>query len=248
MWTTVVPNPSCEYGRPTNNPVFGFQPAPEKSKRGVSRLAVAPRTIGFHDPPCHLRVDWVRARTSWVVRVRSLRGGFEDRAQILRWAQSFRPVSVEADANLLKMSLDHLPPEWESLAYSFDVEYVELGLGEETSHVAVRGSSSDLAELKRADNEGRPFLLERFAPIRRPRLTARQRYLLHSALDWGYYDVPRRITLEKMAHRLGVGLNTLSVVLRNAEGSLVRNFVAFDEKPVDPAKRARSGAGAAAEA
>lgn len=155
----------------------------------------------------------------------------------MRWAQSFRPASVEAGANIVKMRLEHLPPEWESLANSFDVEYVELGVGEKTSHVALRGSSADVAALKRADAEGRPFILDRFAPIRRPRLTARQRYLLHSALDWGYYDVPRGITLEKMAARLGVGLNTLSVVLRNAEGSLVRNFVAFDEKPIASAER-----------
>ncbi len=71
------------------------------------------------------------------------------------------------------------------VASSFDVEYVELGLGRATSHVAVRDASSNLAELKRADAEGRPFVLDRFAPIRRPRLTARQRYLPHSATRLG---------------------------------------------------------------
>ncbi len=51
-----------------------------------------------------------------------------------------------------------------------------------------------------------------------------------------------------MAHRLGVGLNSLLVVLRNAEGSVVRNFVAFNEKPVESAKRGRSDPGTGAEA
>ena len=209
----------------------------DESKRAAVQLEVAARTIGFHDPPCPLRVSWSKGRRHWLLQVRSLNGAFDDRQQVLRWAQSFRPESVEAEPNVVKMRLEHLRPEWESLENSFEVEFVELGRGEETSRVAMRGSSQNIAELKRADAEGRPYILDQFAPIRRPRLTARQRYLLHSALDWGYYDVPRRITLEKMAERLGVGLNTLSVVLRNAEGSLVRNFVAFDAKPDESARR-----------
>lgn len=44
-------------------------------------------------------------------------------------------------------------------------------------------------------------------------LTRRQREVLKRAIDEGYYDYPRRITLTGLAHKLGVAKSTLSQAL-----------------------------------
>lgn len=47
----------------------------------------------------------------------------------------------------------------------------------------------------------------------RRRLTERQRAVLSAAVDHGYYDYPRRITLTQLAGKLGVAKSTLSELL-----------------------------------
>ncbi len=57
---------------------------------------------------------------------------------------------------------------------------------------------------------------------RESRLTDRQEEVVRMACDLGYYDIPRRTDLNELAKRLGIGKSTLDVILRRAEGKLVR--------------------------
>jgi predicted DNA binding protein len=52
-------------------------------------------------------------------------------------------------------------------------------------------------------------------------LTDRQREVLGVARSAGYYEVPRRTTLQSVAERVGIDKSTASEILRRAEGRLV---------------------------
>lgn len=52
-------------------------------------------------------------------------------------------------------------------------------------------------------------------------LTDRQREVLGVARRAGYYEVPRRTTLQTVAERVGIDKSTASEILRRAEGRLV---------------------------
>ncbi|MBI2078141.1 MAG: helix-turn-helix domain-containing protein, partial [Euryarchaeota archaeon] len=56
-------------------------------------------------------------------------------------------------------------------------------------------------------------------------LTPRQTEVLARAVEEGYYDYPRRISLTKLAQRLGVAKSTLSEALVMVEREVVRRYV-----------------------
>ena len=55
-------------------------------------------------------------------------------------------------------------------------------------------------------------------------LTPRQRLIFDSALNEGYWDTPRRITLSALAELLGLSKSTLSVHLHKIEGVVLNSF------------------------
>jgi predicted DNA binding protein len=63
--------------------------------------------------------------------------------------------------------------------------------------------------------------LDLFLPNVLSRLTDKQREALAAAVREGYYDYPRRVSLEQLAKRLGVPRTTLQSHLRKAERALV---------------------------
>jgi hypothetical protein len=56
-------------------------------------------------------------------------------------------------------------------------------------------------------------------------LTARQRNALTEAHSTGYFDVPRRITSDSLANRLGIDKSTLSEHLRKAERRIIGDLL-----------------------
>ncbi len=55
-------------------------------------------------------------------------------------------------------------------------------------------------------------------------LTSRQRDIVGVALEEGYFDYPRRITLRQLAKKAGVSASTLSEVLRRAEKKILSTY------------------------
>jgi predicted DNA binding protein len=49
-----------------------------------------------------------------------------------------------------------------------------------------------------------------------------------AAVERGYYETPREITVEELAEELDLPRSTLSYRLRRAEAELVRSFVGTD--------------------
>jgi predicted DNA binding protein len=66
-------------------------------------------------------------------------------------------------------------------------------------------------------------------------LTAPQRHVLSRAWALGYYAVPRRISLTRLAQVTRQSPPALSKMLRRAEGRLVARFLATHEAPLEPA-------------
>lgn len=61
-----------------------------------------------------------------------------------------------------------------------------------------------------------------------PLLSERQREAVETALDRGYYDAPRGITLSELADEMDVAKSTLSEVLHRAEGAILRDWLDGD--------------------
>ncbi len=55
-------------------------------------------------------------------------------------------------------------------------------------------------------------------------LTSRQRNIVEVALEEGYFDYPRRISLRNLAKRVGVSASTVSEVLRRAEKKILSAY------------------------
>jgi hypothetical protein len=65
-----------------------------------------------------------------------------------------------------------------------------------------------------------------FSPISPlTQLTEKQREVLLAAYKFGYYDIPRRITSEALAKKLGLGDATVVEHLRKAEQRLIRRII-----------------------
>lgn len=86
--------------------------------------------------------------------------------------------------------------------------------------------------LKRLDREGLPYRVLRasahpaLSDAGPSGLTERQRKVLARAWALGYYGVPRRITLSRLARLTGRSPPALGKMLRRAEGHLVAGFLA----------------------
>jgi hypothetical protein len=59
-------------------------------------------------------------------------------------------------------------------------------------------------------------------------LTERQEWLLQEAIERGYYDSPRRITLVELAEQVDIAKSTCSETLHRAEGQVLKQFLTSD--------------------
>ncbi len=55
-------------------------------------------------------------------------------------------------------------------------------------------------------------------------LTAHQRNLVQTALEEGFFDYPRRITLRELSKKMGISASTASEVLRRAERKILASY------------------------
>lgn len=68
-------------------------------------------------------------------------------------------------------------------------------------------------------------------------LTARQREVLRTAYEAGYFSVPRQTTLDTLAADLGVSNQALSAILRRGEANLLADTIASDLTPGESSDR-----------
>ena len=103
--------------------------------------------------------------------------------------------------------------------------------------------------LKRLDREQFPYRIVRasgrpyVADAGQTSLTPLQARLLARAWVLGYYAVPRRITLSRLARQSGRSAPALGKILRRAEGRLVVRWLASEGAVTEPAVEAVDRAG-----
>jgi predicted DNA binding protein len=59
-------------------------------------------------------------------------------------------------------------------------------------------------------------------------LTSHQRNLVQTALEEGFFDYPRRITLRQLSKKMGISASTASEVLRRAERKILASYQTHD--------------------
>lgn len=94
---------------------------------------------------------------------------------------------------------------------------------EGTIEWAVLGRESSIRELlKRLEKEGVEFELVRTSSLKDEKaITARQEEILQIALERGYFDFPKGISLRKLASQLGISPATLSEILRRGQKKIL---------------------------
>jgi len=83
-------------------------------------------------------------------------------------------------------------------------------------------SSRNLVQLLREDKI--PYRVRSTRSTGTRMLTSRQRIVFDTAMNEGYWESPRRITLSALANLLGVSKSTLSVQLHKIEGVILNSF------------------------
>lgn len=91
----------------------------------------------------------------------------------------------------------------------------------------VAPNSAALRDLvKKAQDLGCAVRIEKMTILRTAsELTLAQEKLLQMALDLGYFDIPKRITLDKLARRLEISKTTLDMMLKRAQRKLTASHV-----------------------
>ncbi len=59
-------------------------------------------------------------------------------------------------------------------------------------------------------------------------LTEHQRKIVETALEEGFFDYPRRISLQELASKIGVSASAASEVLRRAERKILSDYMKHD--------------------
>ncbi len=107
-----------------------------------------------------------------------------------------------------------------------------LGINEGKVRFSFLGSEKQIKEfMEKIDALGvhyRVVLLAdaNFSPISPlSQLTEKQQEVLLAAYKWGYYDIPRKITSQELASKLGLGDSTVVEHLRKAEQRLIKQIL-----------------------
>jgi len=88
------------------------------------------------------------------------------------------------------------------------------------------GDDSDLKALcDRLDAKRVKYeILEVSHSLQKREITARQEQVLRVALDLGFFEAPKRITLEELSGKLNISISTLSEILRRAEKHVLSSY------------------------
>ena len=80
--------------------------------------------------------------------------------------------------------------------------------------------------LNRLSREGIGYSVKDIGPVSPDyKLTTRQLGILRSAMEMGFYDFPRRVSLTELAAKIGIKPSTLSEILRAAEKNILGSFL-----------------------
>ncbi|MDY6960169.1 MAG: PAS domain S-box protein [Halobacteriota archaeon] len=60
------------------------------------------------------------------------------------------------------------------------------------------------------------------------RLTARQRTIIQTALEEGFYDYPKKVNLKELADEFNVSISTISEIIRRGERNILKHYFGIE--------------------
>lgn len=118
------------------------------------------------------------------------------------------------------------------LMHNPDISSDDLSVDDHGMDIALVGSQEAIArEIGEYADAGMNVLLQRMGDYDGPRdtldaLTERQREILETAYESGYFDVPRRVSTADLADEMDLDPSTVAEHLQRAERNLISNLLA----------------------
>ena len=79
----------------------------------------------------------------------------------------------------------------------------------------------------RLASKGINYKITELSHLSTKNLTARQEQIAKIALEFGYFEFPKKIGIEDLSRRLGISAGNLSEILRRAEKNILSKY--FEE-------------------
>lgn len=191
-------------------------------------------------------VGWMKSLVeshSARIRIRDIRksnGGVKDLIDLFIPAQSDRNqvsfklmgegaiqlANVDDNHSLAIIGADNCPvcnaiPDWD--LFLVDAHTTESG--DVVMEWLVPDENTISAFLEKLKNDGIKYkLLKKQNLAKREDITARQEYVVRTALELGFFDYPKKINLKGLSRRLNVSYVTLAEILRRAEKNIIHSY------------------------
>lgn len=205
---------------------LGHELLTTNDENGMHVAQIEAKRLGLPPPPARFHLKFIRGPHHWTLLIRAKR---ESDALIRQWLAPLDPRIGDRRADsvtpqVLRATLQRLP---EPMADLFGMVRVSNIIAEPNGPLLVRfhGSLQDLTAWAQ-----RPIPTSTTTivgiPSYHPVLSDRQHEALRFAVQNGYYDLPRRTNLRRLATAFGLSAAALSELLRRAEGHMVKKYVA----------------------
>lgn len=145
------------------------------------------------------------------------------------WLTSYDLLHADEQTLLIQYSLPFIPPPYRALIASENLPRFPLTIRNGWVISDITTSHERLSKFKdELDATGLTYEIISVTQSTDPTdlLTDRQHRFMTEAIEHGYYDTPRGCSLTDLADELDVSKSTASVVLHNAEESIIKEFFA----------------------
>lgn len=145
------------------------------------------------------------------------------------WLTTYDLLHADEQTLLIQYSIPFIPPPYRALLASENLPRFPLSIRNGWVVSDITTSHKRLSLLKdELDATGLTYEIISVTQSTDPTdlLTDRQRRFMTEAIEYGYYDTPRKCSLTNLADELDVSKSTASVVLHNAEETIVKEFFA----------------------
>lgn len=203
------------------------QLAPESSDLALARLRLGIDQLHLPTPDVPMRVRF-QVRNNQLAVVAQTDAG--DAEALDAWSNHIdcdRTFSRDSGDRIQRWHVfEPIPDRWADLLTVFELRLATVD-PDGTATVVLHGSRQDIREFVE-DAAARDIELigiEGFSPDHPDYLSEEQEMAVRAALEEGYYNVPRKLSLTELADQLGISVSALSERLRRAESQVMALYL-----------------------